>query len=329
MLKFPIRNDRRVLPARSLTRQLVATLLIIGVTLPGCSPSLGVRPPRPDAKYAVKSDDPCARLNEYLDYSRDLEEAYHSRATQNRWWIYVAGTLGLATIAASGGMAAAAVSTTTIAVVSIAGGFTSGFFAFVGNDRLAEVYTEAANSVDVAIADASGIVKLAESGHCADAYVVLVKKVSAAATQLEEDRTTTAQAALLRAKTENKKLKEETDKAVEDLKAAQTRSSVFVPLTPLITDVDPPLVDPASLKPITLTVSNVDFKPVAQVDLKVRLVTAGPTIPVDAPPCCRTPNSPMSTRCNSCRRRIRQPLDRLMDTRPSSWSRTRCPSRAT
>ena len=182
-------------------------------------------------------------------------------------------------------MAAAAVSTTTIAVVSIAGGFTSGFFAFVGNDRLAEVYTEAANSVDVAIADASGIVKLAESGHCADAYVVLVKKVSAAATQLEEDRTTSAQAALLRAKTENKKLKEETYKALEDLKAAQTRSSVL-PLQelPLITDVDPRLVDPASLKPITLTVSNVDFKKFAQVDFEVRLVTSGPKIPVDAPP---------------------------------------------
>src|SRR5262245_55109851 len=213
MFKFSIRN-RKVLRARWLTRQLVTTVLIIGMFLTGCA-SLGVRPPKAEAKYGVQ--DSCTSLNEYMNYSRDLQEAYHSRATQNRWWIYFAATLGLATIAATAGMAAAAVSTTTIALVSISRGFTSGFFAFLGNDILAEDYTTAATSVDEAMADVPQIVKKADKGACADAYAKLVKKVSDAATQLEKDRTTSAQAALLRAKTENKQLNEETKKALEDL----------------------------------------------------------------------------------------------------------------
>ena len=215
MFKFPNRNDCRVLPARSFTLQLVTTVLIIGMFLTGCA-SLGVRPSKPDAKYAGQNS--CQSLNEYMNYSRDLQEAYHSRATQNRWWIYFAGTLGLATIAATAGMAAAAVSTTTIALVSISGGFTSGFFAFLGNDILAEDYTKAATSVDEAMADVPQIVKQADEGACANAYAELVKKVSDAATQLEKDRTTSAQAALLRAKTENKQLNDQTKKALDDLK---------------------------------------------------------------------------------------------------------------
>ena len=225
MFKFPIRNGPRVPSRRSLTRQLLATLIVIGATLTGCA-SLGIRPDRPGATYKLDSANSCNRLDEYLDYSRDLQEAYHSRATQNRWWIYVAGTLGLATIAASGGLAAAAVSTTTIAVVAFAGGFYSSFFAFLGNDRLAEVYTTAANSVDAAIANASEIVNKA-NGDCAAAYVALVKAVSAAATQLETDRTTSAEAALIRAKLENAALKD----ALKDLQEAN-KSSKESKLTP-------------------------------------------------------------------------------------------------
>src|SRR5262249_19004262 len=114
------------------TTSLIAMLLVVVASLTGCAslnPSLGIRPTRPDATYGESDVNSCMRLDKYLNYSRDLQEAYHSRASQNRWWIYVAGTLGLATIAASGGLAAAAVSTTTIAIVAFAGGFYSSFFA--------------------------------------------------------------------------------------------------------------------------------------------------------------------------------------------------------
>ena len=149
------------------------------------------------------------RLDAYLNYSRDLQEAYHSRASQNRWWIYVAGTLGLATIAVSGGLAAAAASTTAIAIVAISGGFTSSFFAFLGNDVLAGNYTAAANSVDLAIAAAA--VNKADADQCAAAYVALVKGVSVAATQLEEDRTMSAVDALKRANAEKATLSKQND----------------------------------------------------------------------------------------------------------------------
>src|SRR5262249_49914377 len=197
---------------------------------------------RPGDTYKLHPANSCNSLDEYLDYSRDLQEAYHSRATQNRWWIYVAGTLGLATIAASGGLAAAAVSTTTIAVVAFAGGFYSTFFAFLGDDKLAEGYTTAANSGGAAIAkasektNASEIAKASEkanaseiankaNGDCAAAYVALVKAVSDAATQLETDRTTSAEAALMRAKLENAALKD----ALKDLQEANKSSKESKP----------------------------------------------------------------------------------------------------
>src|SRR5215813_1954340 len=223
------------------TNSLIATLLVVVASLTGCAslnPSLGIRPTRPDATYGVSTVDPCMRLDEYLNYSRDLQEAYHSRASQNRWWIYVAGTLGLVTIAVSGGLAAAAASTTAIAIVAISGGFTSSFFAFLGNDVLAGNYTAAANSVDLAIAAAA--VNKADSDQCAAAYVALVKGVSAASTQLEEDRTMSAAEALKRANTEKATLSRQTDIAVKELQAAQTESSIALPrLPPLITGIKP------------------------------------------------------------------------------------------
>ena len=261
-------------------RGLSILLLVCGL-LTGCAslrPSLGVRPPRPDATYGVSTVDPCMRLDAYVNYSRDLQEAYHSRASQNRWWIYVAGTLGLATIAASGGLAAAAASTTTIAIVAFSGGFYSSFFAFLGNDALAEVYTAAANSVDKAIAAAA--LNKADADGCAAAYVALVKGVSDAATELEEARTTSAVAALKRANAEKANLSAQ----LKDLQAAQTESSIALPrLPPSITGIDPSSINPASPVPVTLTVSNVNDN-ITRFDLKVKLVSDGVAIQVDAPP---------------------------------------------
>ena len=281
-----VRDRPQVWATRSLRHKLIATLLVVVASLTGCaslSPSLGVRPTRPDATYGVSTVDPCMRLDAYVNYSRDLQEAYHSRATQNRWWIYVAGTLGLATIAVSGGLAAAAASTTAIAIVAISGGFTSSFFAFLGNDVLAGNYTTAANSVDLAIAAAA--VNKADSDQCAAAYVALVKGVSAAATQLEEDRTTSAVAALKRANAEKATLSKQNDIALKALRDAQIRSSVVVSSPASIKAIKPDSINPA--KPpelVTLIVENVNFDTVARVDLKVKLVSDGVAIQVDAPP---------------------------------------------
>jgi hypothetical protein len=238
------------------------------------------------------------RLDKYLNYSRDLQEAYHSRASQNRWWIYVAGTLGLVTIAVSGGLAAAAASTTAIAIVAISGGFTSSFFAFLGNDVLAGNYTAAANSVDLAIAAAA--VNKADPDQCAAAYVALVKGVSVAATQLEEDRTTSAVDALKRANAEKATLSKQNEVALKALRDAQIRSSVGVSSPASIIAIRPTTpIDPASPVPVTLTVRNVNFDTVARVDLKVKLVSDGVAIQVAAPP-VPVATDPNNVKCDSC-----------------------------
>ena len=284
-----VRDRPQVWATRSLIHELIATSLVVVASLEGCSSlsrsSLGIRPPPPDARYGEV--DPCMRLDEYLNYSRDLQEAYHSRASQNRFWIYVAGTLGLATIAASGGLAAAAVSTTTIAIVAFAGGFYSSFFAFLGNTDLAQDYTTAADAVSTADSNARAAAALDEA-QCAKAYADLVKAVSDAANQLEEARTTSAVAALKRANEQKANLNTNLDSARKELQAAQTKLSILVPSTlPSITGIDPTSpIDPASPIPVTLTVSNADFRAIAQVDLKVKLVSDGVAIQVqvDAPP---------------------------------------------
>ena len=272
------------------------------------------------------------RLDAYVNYSRDLQEAYHSRASQNRWWIYVAGTLGLATIAASGGLAAAAASTTAIAIVSISGGFASSFFAFLGNDVLAGNYTAAANSVDGAIAAAA--VNKADAEGCAAAYVALVKGVSAAATQLEGDRTTSAVDALKRANEEKATLSKQNDVALKALRDAQIRSSVVVSSPASIIAIVPTTpINPASPVPVTLTVRNVNFDTVARVDLKVKLVSDGVAIQVAAPPVpvATDPNLVKCAsfmKCDSCRRKIRHLLNLPMDIPLSSSLKTRLPSAA-
>ena len=274
-----VRDRPQVWATRSLIHELIATSLVVVASLEGCSSlsrsSLGIRPPPPDARYGEV--DPCMRLDEYLNYSRDLQEAYHSRASQNRFWIYVAGTLGLATIAASGGLAAAAVSTTTIAIVAFAGGFYSSFFAFLGNTDLAQDYTTAADAVSTADSNARAAAAL-DKAQCAQAYADLVKAVSNAANQLEDARTTSAVAALKRAKEQNADLSAK----VDTLQAALAKSSVVVNVPPSITEIFPNPIDPAS--PVTLTVFNVNFDTIARVDLKVKLVSDGVPIQVLEPP---------------------------------------------
>jgi hypothetical protein len=97
----------------------------------------------------------CLAFNTVVEWSANLEEAYRSRATHNRWWIYVAGTLGLATVGASAGLAAAGAATLgTIALLGVSGGFTAGFFGFLDNSHLADIYTIAADEIATTRSDA-------------------------------------------------------------------------------------------------------------------------------------------------------------------------------
>jgi MFS family permease len=102
---------------------------------------------------------PCQRFVKFTQYAKDLEEAYRTRATQNRTWLYVAGITGLAVAAASGGLAAAtAVAAGTLALLSISGGFTAGAFATINNTQLANVYDDAAKEIGTAVATAEAAV---------------------------------------------------------------------------------------------------------------------------------------------------------------------------
>jgi hypothetical protein len=245
-------------------RRLAALLALLTLTS-ACSitPSLGIRPPEP----TFASADSCTQLRGYLDYAAQLREAYHSRATQNRWWIYVAGTLGLATVAASAGLAAAAASTVTIALLAVSGGATSTFFAFLGNDGLAQIYTDAANDVDKAMREAAAVAVNANAttGECSDAYAALTDAIGRASRELEQDRTTSAVNAQARAR----ELKKE-------LEVSQTQMALQPASSMAITDVTPAEINPAVSRAVTITVAGVNLDTIQLQDLRVQLGSAPP-----------------------------------------------------
>src|SRR5262245_57491725 len=82
--------ERPMTSPRRRAISLFSLLALVGV-LSGCAmmPQMGIRPADPRVKISDK--DVCKAYEEYENYARDLQEAYHTRATQNRGWIYVAG----------------------------------------------------------------------------------------------------------------------------------------------------------------------------------------------------------------------------------------------
>src|SRR5206468_11466622 len=99
----------------------------------------------------------CDKFTEYAKYAKQLKEAYRTRTTQNRTWIYVAGITGLAVAAASGALAAAAaVAAGTLALLAPSGSFTASAFATITNSELANVYNMAANEIGTALASTAG-----------------------------------------------------------------------------------------------------------------------------------------------------------------------------
>jgi len=188
---------------------------ILGITLCGCAilpnpERFGIRPDEPFPLMA-EDPDPCVVYDQYVIYVQELQEAYHSRASQNRGWIYVAAILGLSVAAAAGGLGiAAAASAGTIALLTLTGGAGTGFFTIIDNPTLAEVYTISANRLDAALNDPSqGLSQLAASGPagCTAALEQLRGRVSAVRSDLEAARTDSAKAALIRAAAQQESVK--------------------------------------------------------------------------------------------------------------------------
>src|SRR5262249_18061080 len=164
----------------------------------------------------------CDQYVTYATYAQGLQEAYHSRSSQNRGWIYVAGLVGLGVAAASGGLAAATtVAAGTLALLAISGGFAAASFATVNNSDLALSYTVAANKVDTPLMESRAklVASTSSAGYtndsCAAALSTLSAGVSEARTHLEVARTNNAAGALARAKDQRDLL----NKSIGDLEA--------------------------------------------------------------------------------------------------------------
>jgi hypothetical protein len=209
------------------------TLIALGTILTGCGllgsftnpdisrgSRIGLRPDAPVINVAP--EDPCAELRKYVAYAVDLKEAYRTRATQNRSWVYVAGITGLGVAAASGGLAAAgAAAAGTLGLLAISGGFTAGVFATIDNAELANVYTVVANDIGMALANTQArIIRCSRSREeCSAELAYLSNRVTSARNTLETARTTSAAGALARAAAAKKLLDEEITKVQAQIEA--------------------------------------------------------------------------------------------------------------
>ena len=199
----------------------------------GCSPirkaNLGIRPDPAALSFGapckpVEGEDSapnssplpctsCENFDRLMSHATILQEAYHSRASQNRAWIYVGGTLALGTLSATGGMGAAVVAGLSIALLSIFGGFSSGVFAILNNSELADVYTICANRLAVAIAESQAKIDFDAEGRiipstCESAFNHLQGEIAAASTDLETARTNNAVASVMRAQAQLDQLRQ-------------------------------------------------------------------------------------------------------------------------
>jgi hypothetical protein len=214
---------------------------------------------------------------DYSTYAQQLHEAYHARSTQNRAWIYVAGILGLGAVAATGGLAAAAAGATTLALVAISGGFAAGTFATIDNSELAKVYTIAANQIDAALLESDRQLRVdvstqaLQDAACSRALGTLKDGVSAARILLEQARTNSAVAALIRAREEQKTLA----KLIESVEAGDPTQ---VTVAASVTTANPATLPSgaAASRDVDLTVENIQLNRVALADVKVVIGSADP-----------------------------------------------------
>ncbi len=241
------------------------------LVLAGCTgPRWGIRPD--DPKYDVNGKAVCQEFVDYANYTQDLKEAYHSRATQNRSWIFVSGTTALATVTTTAALAAASTASAgSLALVPIIGGFLSGVFALADNPTLADIYTIAANQLGTTLQKADEKLATAQDGNrykdpaaCASALVFLRQGVTETKNNLERARTDSAVAALQRATAQTQHL----NQIAAEIQAQAVTQAVQ---KGEITKIDPEYVVIGDPKEITLTVSNVNLASVALGDVKVSI----------------------------------------------------------
>ena len=220
----------------------------------------------------------CQEFTDYANYTQKLQEAYHSRASQNRFWIYTSGTTALGTMAATAGLAAAGASSLTLALLPIAGGFASGVFAVMNNPTLADIYTIAANRLGTTLQEADAMLQPDASGSryknqsaCTSALKHLRLGVTQAKSNLERARTDSAVAALQRASSQTQNLNQ---------LAAQIQAQAVTQAVQNgeITKVDPQEVNIGNPTKITLTVANVNLSSIGFDDVKVLI--GSETLPV-------------------------------------------------
>ncbi len=212
-----------------------AVAVVILAFLGGCTANsfkgnnLGLRP---DPPLFERGEDACKRYEEVHNKTLHLREAYHSRASQNRWWVYVAGALALGTAAATGGLGAVGAAGTSIALLSISGGATSGFFAVLDNQDLAAIYTDSANKMTTGLQVAEAEITYQgdepEPASCVKALRKLEESVATAETELETARSSRAALAAARAKQEVDNLTQQIQQAE---KASLAKSLVGATIT--------------------------------------------------------------------------------------------------
>jgi hypothetical protein len=260
-------------------RSCVLGLWVLAVALSGCATlpqQLGVRPTEPPIDTSA---DACKEFGAYSTYAQGLQEAYHSRASQNRGWLYAAGILALGVAAASGGLAVAAtVGVGTLGLLAISGGFAAGTFAVVSNNALALSYTVAANSIDqtlksaraqLAFVDPTDTNKGYTSASCAVALTALIAGVSEARTHLEVARTDNAAGAIARAKDQLKLLNEQVAVVASADITHVTLAAAIVDVAPLA----PKSAQPPAGTSVTITVKNINLSQVGLDEVKVAFGT--------------------------------------------------------
>ena len=139
-------------------------MLSFGCTLwTGIAPEVGIRPNAPKIPYSDSVLTQCEQIGlrgafgclEYfstVEWGQGLSEAYRSRATFNRQALTFAGILAAAVGGASAGFAVLDEADSDAAkLIPIIGTFTAAAFALFDNKELAQAYTKAANSIDVAL----------------------------------------------------------------------------------------------------------------------------------------------------------------------------------
>ncbi len=249
------------------------TLVVLLWVLAGCSAyHLGIRPDEPEF---TRNTTVCQEFIDYAKYTQKLQEAYHSRATQNRGWIFVSGTTALGTIATTAALAAtSAASPGSLALVPIFGGFLTGVFAMADNPTLADIYTISANRLGTTLREADAMLQTDASGNrytkhsaCASALTYLRLGVTEAKNNLERARTDSAVAAVQRAAAQTQNLNQ---------LAAQIQAQAVTQAVQKgeITKIQPDEVVIGSTTEITLTTSNVNFSSIGFNDVHVLIGNA-------------------------------------------------------